>query len=126
LENLTFSKPHYESISCDLTFSFTENKCFSSFVWFINFNSGLHLIECHRTIVADPEKKTAILQGKKSINRASQDAKEKRTPAPTTRTCHQQGRYAPGRSGFFLSPVPEIILPTNALGGSEDHICYFC
>jgi hypothetical protein len=26
----------------------------------------------------------------------------------------------------FSSPVPKIILPTNALGGYEDHLCSFC
>lgn len=37
-----------------------------------------------RTVLSDPEEKAAVLQGKKSINRASQDAQVKRkTPTPT-------------------------------------------
>lgn len=38
-------------------------------------------VERARTVLADPEEKTLVLQGKKSINRASQDAKEKRQPS---------------------------------------------
>lgn len=39
-------------------------------------------VERARAILSDPEEKTAVMTGKKSINWASRDAKEKRQPAP--------------------------------------------
>jgi hypothetical protein len=43
-------------------------------------------VERARTVLADPEEKAALLQGKKSIHKASQDAKEKRRAAAVTET----------------------------------------
>lgn len=39
-------------------------------------------VERARAVLSDPEEKAAVMTGKKSINRASRDAKEKQQPAP--------------------------------------------
>ena len=66
-------------------------------------------VERARAVLSDPEEKAAVMTGKKSINRASRDAKEKQQPQPPVPvpTPAPPPNPEPIHISLVLTPAPE-------------------